>query len=443
VESPERLQWGFLQCVGCLGRELGIPTFAVHHANYVAIIEGAGAAVPLLRLPGPAWFMKQVTRHVYNQFDRTIVHSVAAVDYLAKYGVPAERVTQCPFLGVNTETFHPGAARASGPGELARFTNLRRLDPKSVVFLYVGRISEEKQIPVLVEAFGDARERLGARGVAAHLAIVGGGDGDFVANLAREAAKVGAVLPGPVDNDKLAGVYALCDVFVTPSPIESAGLTVLEACAAGAPVIGADAGGVGELVNERVGRKFAPGSAAALADAMVELGADTKLRATLGKAAVAYAEENSIVAATRRMVDIWDVAVAGARAGKVPPLSRPVSPFERLPSILVLLAMCAAIVPLAFPTTVAGVLLLAAYAAVISFALRTYRANQCCWCHAPVEHMALTVSLAGLQFVFECLWRLVRLLGIRKRKCWERPYLETMRGWIGLGGGGKEGGKRD
>ncbi len=39
VESPERLYWGSLQCVGCIGRALAVPTIAVHHANYVAIIE--------------------------------------------------------------------------------------------------------------------------------------------------------------------------------------------------------------------------------------------------------------------------------------------------------------------------------------------------------------------------------------------------------------------
>ena len=70
---------------------------------------------------------------------------------------------------------------------------------------------------------------------------------------------------------KLAGVIASCDAFLHANENEIFGLVVLEAMAAGLPVIGPDKGGVGELIDETVGQHARSSDPADLADAIEAL----------------------------------------------------------------------------------------------------------------------------------------------------------------------------
>jgi alpha-1,6-mannosyltransferase len=70
---------------------------------------------------------------------------------------------------------------------------------------------------------------------------------------------------------KLAGVVASCDAFLHANENEIFGLVVLEAMAAGLPVIGPDKGGVGELIDETVGQHARSSDPAGLAEAIEAL----------------------------------------------------------------------------------------------------------------------------------------------------------------------------
>ncbi len=276
-----------------------------------------------------------------------------------------------------------------------------------MLFLYVGRISEEKQISVLLEGFRKIREPLGPK---VELLVVGGGDDSYVDQL-KAAACDGVRFYGPVDNAKLGSFYTLCDVFVTPSPNESAGLTVLEACAAGKPVVGADGGGVGELVNDKVGRKFTPGNSAECARVLRELAEDAALRARLGKEAVRYAQDNSIDKGTRRIVDLWEDAV---KTGV-----QPVPAFENLPLLVVMLVMCASTFFFLFPQGTLGLAGLALHAALLTAVFKVYEANRDIPTPSPLTNTALAILLGSVQLTLEFFWVATRVLRIRPKKIWE------------------------
>ena len=89
---------------------------------------------------------------------------------------------------------------------------------------------------------------------------------------------------GKVDDAAKNYLLSACDVLVAPSLYESFGLMYVEAMRAGKPVIGSNAGGIPEVVDDgETGLLVPPGDVPALAEAMLRLGADADLRQTFGR----------------------------------------------------------------------------------------------------------------------------------------------------------------
>ena len=158
-------------------------------------------------------------------------------------------------------------------------------DRRPVRLGIVGRIVEQKQHMVLLEACAFLQQRLPS---AFRLDIVGTKDGPFAEALEARIAALGldeiVRWTGFVaDRDRL---YGDLDVLVAPAVDEPFGLTVPEAGSYGLPVVAAHSGAFPELVEESgTGLLFAPGDARALADALERLVRDAGLRRRLGEAA--------------------------------------------------------------------------------------------------------------------------------------------------------------
>ncbi|MFN0088685.1 MAG: glycosyltransferase [Acidimicrobiales bacterium] len=160
--------------------------------------------------------------------------------------------------------------------------------------LYVGRLGEEKGIRVLLAAAARA-------GVALRVA----GDGPL-APLVRAAA--GVTFLGPLAAGAVAAEMARAAALVVPSLwYEAFPMVLVEAFAAGLPVLASGLGSLAELVEDGVtGRHVTPGSADALADAMVWAVANGAVLAGMGRRARAiYEAEHTPDAAYARMVAIY------------------------------------------------------------------------------------------------------------------------------------------
>ncbi|HEY4031877.1 MAG TPA: glycosyltransferase [Caulobacteraceae bacterium] len=181
----------------------------------------------------------------FSRFDRVIAPSQYIAHRLADAGVT--KVSVQP-LGVDTDIFDPGRADR----EVVR----RDLDLPSDtrLLVFAGRPAREKNLETLVEAV----EALGPR---YRLMLIAAG-----ANLRPHPQVIG--LGYVRDSKQLARLIASCDAFVHANDQEPFGLIVLEAMAAGLPVVGPGVGGVSELIDDDVGQVAHDATPSGLAEAI-------------------------------------------------------------------------------------------------------------------------------------------------------------------------------
>jgi glycosyltransferase involved in cell wall biosynthesis len=149
-----------------------------------------------------------------------------------------ERIYVCP-RGVNAEVFRADRRRDAVKKQMRERA---RIPADSVVLLYAGRISPEKNIGLLVEMMKFLAQD------SAHdyrLIIAGAGpQEDFLKEETARNFPGKIVLLGHLDKETLADYYANCDAFVHPNPKEPFGIAPLEAMASGAPTLAPDSGGI-------------------------------------------------------------------------------------------------------------------------------------------------------------------------------------------------------
>jgi len=120
------------------------------------------------------------------------------------------------------------------------------------------------------------------------------GDGPLRQDLEREAASLGlgasAIFLG--DRQDMPAVLASLDVAILTSDSESLSNVILEAMAAGLPVVAYSVGGNSELLGHQRGALIPAGNETSFADAVERLLADSALRQQLGRNALQFAQEN-------------------------------------------------------------------------------------------------------------------------------------------------------
>jgi glycosyltransferase involved in cell wall biosynthesis len=155
--------------------------------------------------------------------------------------------------------------------------------------LFVGRLERRKGIHTLLEAipmvlasFPDARFQIAGRDSSA-----AGGKRwrEIWSEQAAPGISRAVSFLGEVDQQELERLYESCDIFVAPSLYESFGIVYLEAMAHAKPVVGCRTGGVPEVVADgETGILVTPDDAYALANAILDLLKDERLRKSLGEA---------------------------------------------------------------------------------------------------------------------------------------------------------------
>ena len=150
--------------------------------------------------------------------------------------------------------------------------------------LFVGRISEEKGLPYLIEAFVKILDQVPE----ARLIIAGDGTGK--PNICRRVFDLGieesVEFAGIVREQDLVTLYLNSDVYVLPSIYDAAPTSLLEAMATGRPIVATSVGGVPETIeNERDALLVPPKNPTALAEAILRLLDDKELGSQLGSRA--------------------------------------------------------------------------------------------------------------------------------------------------------------
>lgn len=134
------------------------------------------------------------------------------------------------------------------------------------VLLFVGRLSPEKNLPTLLQAFDQLQQEHSEL----HLFLVG--DGPLQEELALQAASCASNnrihFIGKVEGDRLWEYYALADLCILPSTREAFGAVVNEALIAGVPCVVSEVAGGTSLLNETNGASFNPTYSDALYNAL-------------------------------------------------------------------------------------------------------------------------------------------------------------------------------
>ncbi|MEB3162982.1 MAG: glycosyltransferase [Prochlorothrix sp.] len=257
-------------------KALNVPLMASYHTHLPKYLEHYGMGM----LEGVLW---EILKAMHNQAALNLCTSTAMVDELTAHGVERCDLWQ---RGVDTETFRPQLASAEMRDRLSQG------HPEAPLLIYVGRLSAEKQvdrIKMILEAIPNAR-----------LALVG--DGPYREDLESHFAGTNTHFVGYLHGEELGSAYASADAFVFPSRTETLGLVLLEAMAAGCPVLAANAGGIPDIVTDgENGFLFDPADDQGLIKATERLLANQLERERLRRNARQEAERWGWAAATRQL----------------------------------------------------------------------------------------------------------------------------------------------
>ena len=228
---PATLLRGGNVCEDCIGR---VPWRGVVHRCYRDSLLGSGALAGSL--------IAHRTTRSFGRVHRFLAVSDFVRDKYVQAGFPAERIIVKP-------NFVPAATRRDGPGEY---------------FLYLGRLSAEKGVTTLLDAHRPEHGRL--------LVV---GDGPERARLAARAG-AGVEFLGGVPASEVTGLVARARALLLPSlSYEGAPRTLLEAYAAGVPVVASCLGALPTLIDDDVtGILVPPRDVDAWAAAMTRLAGD-------------------------------------------------------------------------------------------------------------------------------------------------------------------------
>jgi glycosyltransferase involved in cell wall biosynthesis len=263
-----------------VARALGLPLVGSYHTEltaYAGLRSGQRQVADAMGLAVNAF---------YNACDIVLSPSLASDAALAGIGMGAEKILRWD-RGVDTSRFDPAL---HDKGLLAQET---------INVLYSGRITREKGVDLLAEAFLLARER----NPRLQLVLAGGGPEE---ERLRERLGDAATFLGWLEGTELARVYACADLFFFPSATDTFGQVILEAQASGLPVLAVAAGGPLSLIEDGVTGLLREADAAVLAGALVELASSPLLLERLSRAALASVRQRTWERCLERLAEGYE-----------------------------------------------------------------------------------------------------------------------------------------
>jgi 1,2-diacylglycerol 3-alpha-glucosyltransferase len=277
-----------------IARRRNLPLVFTHHTLY----EKYTHYVPMDSKPLQDFVINLATRYA-NFCDRVVApsHSIARLIRWRGVKRPIEEIP----TGVDIDFFARGHHR--------RFRNTHHIPAEAGVVGHLGRLAPEKNLMYLAAAVAD----FVYRHAQSRFLVVGSGPSEagirkiFVErDLARQL-----VMPGSQSGQDLSDAYSAMDLFVFSSQSETQGMVLLEAMAAGKPVIALDASGVREVVEDgRNGRLLAENASSRIFAAAIEdFFKDSKMADRWGRQALETAHSMSRTVCARRLERLYRSAL--------------------------------------------------------------------------------------------------------------------------------------
>lgn len=287
-------------------RQLGRPVVATYHTLFEEYLQHYAPWLPA------DWLKRQArafSRRQCNALDAVIVPSSAMRERLTSYGVSVP--PQVLPTGIPMRQF------AAGDGPAFRYRH--GILSTRPVALFVGRVAHEKNIGFLLDALSHARRSR------PDLLLVVAGEGPAMPDLKARVKALGlrdaVEFIGYLDRrSELPGCYAAADVFVFASRTETQGLVLLEAMAAGLPVIALAEMGTTDILAPGRGAISPPAEPQAFGEALADFLNRPSAWRHLRREAPAYAAEWSDAAMAARLAGLYR-GLAGREVVSDSPLS--------------------------------------------------------------------------------------------------------------------------
>ncbi len=228
------------------------PLVVTYHLAYAA-----GGSI-YSTLFGIAW---KASLFACRKYDEVILVDPSQKPYFIKRGFSENKLTVVR-NGVDTSLFKPGINK--------------NLDDDTIDFVYVGRLSYDKGVHILLDAFQEYH----SENPQSRLTVIGDG---MLKGQVDNCTDDGSVCwLGAIDHDKIPDILQKMDAFVIPQNIGGLGLSVMEAMGCGLPVITTAIGETVRLIREDEGILVKPDSVSAVVKGMRVLAEDKKKRLSMG-----------------------------------------------------------------------------------------------------------------------------------------------------------------
>ena len=278
-----------------------IPVIATNHAMPENLMDNLKLLAPLSRPIN--YVLREYGARFHAKADYVTMPTESAITMFSamdKVSVPMIAISN----GINLDRFKP----ATNKKALRKKFGL----PDGQLVTYVGRLDAEKHIPILIKAFADMHEELGA-----HLLIVG--SGGELENLEYLADDFGVgeqvTFTGKVSDEDLVLLHQVGDVFAMPSPAELQSIATLEAMASGQPVVAVDKGALKELCQDGInGVLCEADNVDEIADGLRTILSDPLVQKRFRSASLDIAAGHDIKHTLKEFEDLYDAVVRSKHA---------------------------------------------------------------------------------------------------------------------------------
>ncbi|MBN2626835.1 MAG: glycosyltransferase [Spirochaetales bacterium] len=287
-----------------IARRLDLPLVGTYHtliadpAYYEQLLNSIVRATP-----ESVWYY---TNLYYNAADLVTAPTQNMVNLLEKNGCTTEKIALSN--GIDPSVFDNSRS----------YEIKKKYGLGDKVVLYVGRVSLEKNINVLIDAFDKANEALPD----SQLLIVGDGpkrkEIEKYANRKSSASRI--IFTGMIPHEELvkSGIFGAARLFATASETETQGITLLEALHNGLPCVGADALGVSEtIIHDKTGYLVPPRDVHAMTESLLKILQDEELQDRFSLEARHWVKQHYIDAIIDRWESIYIDLVSRYRSGDI------------------------------------------------------------------------------------------------------------------------------
>ena len=267
LQDPTNICTGLLKAA----QKLHLPIVISNHFSLDYITSYFNYLKPLH--PAMKFIFRIYLTNYYNRCDWVICPTKTVKKELISWGVkkPIEAISN----GVDLEKFYS-------------YANLRSLYlkyhlPSNPIVLYLGRIDQDKNLEVLVEAIPIVLGKI-------NLHFVIAGSGNDLEKIKKIAQNLGVdqkiSFLGWIGHDSadLPQLYQAAEIFVIPAPYETQSLVVMEAMASGLPIVGSASGALPELIKDgQNGFLFRPGDSQDMASKIIKIFQNKDLREEMSR----------------------------------------------------------------------------------------------------------------------------------------------------------------